>query len=97
LLRPRGFLTLCSILCVVKLNQRFADLHMIALAHKQAGDSSSDWRRYRNRGLVGFQLDQCLPFADLIALMDQDLNDITAFDSFCEKRQFDFHGSFSAD
>jgi hypothetical protein len=78
-------------LYIIKLDQRFTDLHVISFTYEQANHLSSRWGWYRDRGFVGFQLDQRLAFADLVAFVDQDLDDVTAFDSFCEKRQFHFH------
>ena len=65
---------------------------MVAFFHEQVCDCAGGRCRHRHGGFIGFQLDQRLSFRHLIAFFDQDLDDVTAFDAFSQKRQFDFHG-----
>ncbi len=96
LLLRRG-LGLCGLLrgrlaFAVDFNQRLPDFQVIAFAHEQAGDFPGGRCRNRHGRLVSFELDQRLALRHLIALLDQDLDDVAPFDAFREKRQFDFHG-----
>jgi hypothetical protein len=64
---------------------------VIALSHEQLCDLPGSGRWHRHRRLVGLQLDERLSFGYLVAFVHQDLDDVAAFDPFCEKWEFDFH------
>ena len=86
----RGRLTLA-----VQFDQRLPDLQMVALSNEQVCDRAGGRCRHRHGGFIGLQLDQRLSLGHLIAFVDQDLDDVAAFDAFRQKRQFHSHGSYS--
>ena len=77
----------------VEFHQGLADLQVVAFFHEQVCDRAGGRCRHRHGRLIGFQLDQRLSLRHLVAFLDQNLDDVTAFDTFSEKRQFDSHGS----
>ena len=79
--------------CTFKFDQRLPDFQVVALTNEQACDFPGGRCRHRHGGFIGLQLDQRLSLGHLIALVDQDLDDVAPLDAFCEKRQFHSHGS----
>ena len=98
--RDRGCFRRCSLgrlrlsALAFQFDQRLSHFEVVALTYEESCDFSGGRRRNRDCGLVGFQLDQRLPFGHLITFVDEHLDDVAAFNAFREKWQFNFHGFY---
>ena len=95
----RGFFRRCGLgglpfsAFAFQFDQRLSNFEVVALTNEDACDFPGGRRRHRHGGFVGLELDQGLSLSHLIALVDEHLNHVAAFNAFREEGQFHVHVS----